>query len=464
MQTYPNTTINWPYLILISLVAAIGGFLFGYDWVVIGGAKIFYEKLFQIADSPALQGWAMSSAIVGCLLGSVLSGMMSEQYGRKKLLFATALIFLVASIGTGLANSFDTFVFYRILGGVGIGIASTVSPMYIAEITPAKYRGRFVSLNQLALVIGILAAQLVNNLISEPIHANETQQQFLNSWNVQYGWRWMFYACAFPAGLFLLLLLCVPESPVWLMRQKNKTAVAHQIWSRIGESIEDNRLSDDVSSKLSLAQMYARLKSIPSYRRIMLLGVFLAVFQQWCGINVIFNYADEVFAQAGYGIDDTLFNIVFTGLINLVFTLVGTFTVDSLGRRKLVLLGATGLSLIYLCLGGMYFFEIKGLLLLILILLGIACYAMTLAPVTWVILSEIFPAEIRGFAMSIATFVLWAACFLLTYSFPFLNAWFNASGTFWLYGLISVGAGIFLYYRLKETKGKSFEEINNMYQ
>ncbi len=452
---------NRGYLLGICLISAMGGLLFGYDFVVIGGAKPFYEPFFGITGHPAAQGWAMSCALTGCLAGAVLSGWMSDRFGRKKLLILSAIMFIAASAGTGSAVSFTQFVLFRILGGIGIGLASNLSPMYIAEITPGKVRGAFVSINQLTIVIGILAAQVINWRIAKPVTAGSSVIDILNSWNGQIGWRWMFYACTVPAMAFFLLMWFIPESPRWLAKDSKNSKKAGQILEKIGgsdysrsellsieESLKDNAMKAD----------FRKLKQ-PGVSKLLVIGIVLAVFQQWCGINVIFNYAQEIFANAGYSISDTLFNIVITGSVNLIFTFIGMFTVDRLGRKSLMVLGSGGLAGIFTIIGCMYFFKIHGLPLLIMVVTAIACYAMSLAPVTWVVLSEIFPNRVRGLAMSVSTFALWAACFVLTYTFPLLNKVLEASGTFWLYGLICVMGFWFILKKLPETKGKSLERI-----
>jgi len=457
------TTFNWKYLISISLISAMGGLLFGYDWVVIGGAKPFYEPFFGIAGNTVLQGWAMSCALAGCLIGAVLSGWLSDRLGRKKLLILAAGLFVAASLGTGNADSFNVFVLFRILGGVGIGLASNLSPMYIAEITPGKVRGRFVSINQLTIVIGILAAQLINWRIAQPVPMGATSSDIMVSWNGQTGWRWMFYACTVPAGLFFILMWFVPESPRWLAQNVANHSKARKILAKIGGN--DYAVSEFASIEQTISETKGKTKlkflKQPGISKLLFLGIVLAVFQQWCGINVIFNYAQEIFTNAGYSVSDIMFNIVITGCVNLIFTSIGMFTVDKLGRRALMLLGAGGLAGIYAILGTMYLFHIQGLPLLIMVVSAIACYAMSLAPVTWVVLSEIFPNRMRGTAMSIATFSLWAACFILTYTFPLLNQLLKASGTFWLYGCICLLGFLFIQRRLPETKGKSLEEIEH---
>ncbi len=454
-------TINWTYLFWISLISALGGLLFGYDWVVIGGAKPFYEPYFGITGNPLMQGWVMSCALTGCLAGAAFSGWLSDRFGRKKPLIIAACLFMVASIGTGSSNHIGSFVFFRILGGIGIGLASNLSPVYIAEVTPGSVRGRFVSLNQLTIVIGILAAQLVNWRIAETVPPGSTVQQIMSSWNGQMGWRWMFYACGIPATLFFLLMWLVPESPRWLARDKNKEAKGRKILERIGGSgyaaAEISAIRETLDSVKTRVDY--RILREPAVTKVLVIGVIIAVFQQWCGINVIFNYAQEIFANAGYSVSDILFNIVITGSVNLLFTFVGMFTVDRLGRKALMLVGAGGLACIYAIIGSMYFLNLHGLPLLVMVVTAIACYAMSLAPVTWVVLSEIFPNRVRGLAMSVATFALWGACFVLTYTFPLLNRMLHASGTFWLYGLICLLGFWFIFKKLPETKGKTLEQI-----
>lgn len=452
--------VNTNYIFLISMVSAMGGLLFGYDWVVIGGAKPFYEKFFEIGNSPNLQGWAMGCALIGCLLGAITSGVFSDRFGRKKLLIFSAFLFTLSAVGTGASNEFTPFIMYRILGGIGIGLASNLSPMYIAEIAPASMRGKFVSLNQLTIVIGILLAQIANWQIAEPVLPNATDAEILASWNGQTAWRWMFWAETIPAGLFFFLMFLVPESPRWLAKNGNENKIL-AILSRVGgaeyakSEYENIRVSlKSETGKVNFKDLYA-----PGMKKILLIGIVLAAFQQWCGINVIFNYAEEVFAAAGYGVSDILFNIVVTGSVNLVFTFVAIFTVDKLGRRVLMIIGAGGLAGTYALMGAAYYFSITGWPLLLLVVIGIACYAMSLAPVTWVVLSEIFPNRIRGAAMAVATIALWLASFLLTYTFPLLNNTFGASGTFWLYGIICIAGLLFIYKKLPETKGKSLEEI-----
>ncbi len=456
--------LNILYISAITLVSAMGGLLFGYDWVVIGGAKPFYERYFDIVQFPSLQGWAMSSALLGCLAGAISAGTISDKYGRKLPLIIAAALFTWSAIGTGMANSYTMFIIYRLIGGLGIGMASVLSPIYIAEISPARLRGRFVAINQLTIVIGILLAQIINYLIADKVPVGFTDEQILASWNGQMGWRWMFWAETFFSAAFFLLVFLIPESPRWLVKA-GKSSIAGRTLTKIGGAEYSDLCLRDIQETLvhDTARVdFGDLKK-PKIKKIVLIGAVFAILQQFCGINVIFNYADEIFSQAGYGVSDILFNIVITGSVNLAFTLIALKVIDHWGRRYLMLLGYGGLSLIFIIFGGFYFFELKGMMMLVSVLLAIGLYAMTLAPTTWVVLSEIFPNRVRGVAMSIATFALWAACFILTYSFPVINESLGAAGTFWIYA-ICCGFGFFFVRKyLPETKGKTLEEIEEAF-
>ena len=451
---------NLRYLFSISLVAAMGGLLFGYDWVVIGGAKPFFEKYFLLT-SEALSGWANSCAVVGCLIGSLTSGMLSDKYGRKRLLLAAAFLFAVSSVLTGWAGTFTWFVIWRIVGGVAIGLASNLSPMYIAEVAPAHLRGRMVAINQLTIVLGVLGAQVANWMIAEQIPPNATSEMIRESWNGQYGWRWMFTAVTLPSVAFFCGALWLPESPRWLVKS-GQAVRARQFLVRIGgeahAGAELREIEASVASehhqRVGLAEIFA-----PNLRRVLLVGVILAVLQQWCGINVIFNYSEEIFRGAGYDVGSVLLNIVITGVVLVLFTLVAIWKVDALGRRLLMLVGCAGICVFHTMIGAAYHFELKGLVVMIPVLAVIACYSFSLAPITWVLISEIFPNRVRGAAVSIAVSALWIACFVLIYTFPLLNSALGPAGTFWLYAAIC-GAGFgYIFFRVPETKGKSLEQI-----
>ncbi|MDE6741768.1 MAG: sugar porter family MFS transporter [Muribaculaceae bacterium] len=451
--------INREFIYFICCVSALGGLLFGYDWVVIGGAKPFYETFFGIESDPAMQGLAMSIAIAGCLVGAMVAGFFADLFGRKPLLLFSAFVFLLSAYMTGAVDTFMPFLIARLIGGVAIGVASGMSPMYIAEVSPSETRGQMVSINQLTIVLGILAAQMVNWLIAEPIPQG-LELPPLDSWNCQWGWRWMCWAEAFPAALFLVLVLFIPESPRVLIG-KGRQEKASEVFSHIGGELyavaEIKAIQcteEDSHERGSLLSLFHK-----PYFSLIVLGIVIAVFQQWCGTNVIFNYAQEIFANAGYDLGEMLFNIVLTGITNVIFTFVALYTVDRIGRKKLMLLGSGGLFTIYLILGSCYYFSVSGIFMVILVMLAIACYAMSLGPVTWVLLSEIFPNKFRGVAMAVCTFALWSGCFTLTYSFPILNASLGSYGTFWLYSAICLAGFIYFRSSLPETKGKTLEEI-----
>lgn len=451
---------NLGYVWMISLVAAMGGLLFGYDWVVIGGAKPFFEKFFNLT-SGELSGWANSCALLGCLIGSVITGGLSDRFGRKKLLVLSAFLFAVSSVLTGWAGTFTWFVVWRIVGGVAIGMASNLSPMYIAEVAPAHLRGRLVAINQLTIVLGILAAQMINLKIAQPVPADASAEFIRQSWNGQYAWRWMFTAVAVPSLVFLLGALLVPESPRWLVKNGAADA-ARRVLAKIGGAAYAAAEVADVQQTLSAGETQrVRFQDLlaPKVMKVLLIGVALAVLQQWCGINVIFNYAEEIFHAAGYDISDTLKNIAWTGSVNLIFTFVALGVVDRGGRRVLMLWGAAGLALIYIAMGCCYYGGVKGLPMLLLVLAAISCYAMSLAPVTWVLISEIFPNRIRGAAVSVAVSALWIACFILTFTFPILNKALGPAATFWTYAGICIAGFVFILRCVPETKGKTLEQI-----
>ena len=430
-----------PYLLFICSVSAMGGLLFGYDWVVIGGAKPFYELFFGISQSPFMQGVAMTTALVGCLVGAMVAGALADRYGRKPLLTTAAVLFTVSALATGYFDDFVMFNIARFIGGVGIGVASALSPMYIAEVSPAHIRGRMVSLNQMTIVLGILGAQIVNMLL-----ARDTTDPVSQAWNLEWGWRWMFWAETLPAALFLVMSLFIPESPVYLGLKGLKGLK--------GSNSSNISNSSNLPSEAGLRELFE-----PRYRNVLLLGLIIAVFQQWCGTNVIFNYAQEIFVGAGFNVDGMFINIVITGIANVLFTFVALYTIEKWGRRTLMLIGAGGLGIIYAILGACYFVGMTGVLMVALVVAAISCYAMTLGPVTWTLLAEIFPHRVRGIAMATCTFALWVGCCTLTFFFPPMNATLGTYGSFWVYAAICICTFVFLLRRCPETKGKSLEQL-----
>jgi SP family xylose:H+ symportor-like MFS transporter len=442
------------------MAAALGGLLFGYDWVVIGGAKPFYEAYFHL-DSSILIGWANSCALLGCLAGTFITGAVNKRLGRKQVMLAAGVLFAVSSVLTGWAHSFAAFVGWRIAGGVAIGLASNVSPTYIAEISPALWRGRLVSLNQLAIVFGIMAAQIVNWMIAQEVPEHATEAYIAGSWNANSGWRWMFSAVALPAVFFVLCSLQIPESPRWLAA-KDRDEQAHRVLARIGgeqyarkELLEIREsLRKDADSRASWRELFT-----PRLRHVVFIGAGLAVLQQWSGINILFNYAEEIYRSAGYGVSAVMFNIIITGAINLIFTLLAMMLVDRFGRRALLLFGCCGIGCAHLMAGFAYRAHLQGTFVLVLTLCAIAFYAVSLAPVTWVLIAEIFPNRLRSVGVSVAVASLWSASFVLTYSFPLLLRLTSMAAAFFFYsGACFLGA-VFVYAFVPETKGKTLEEL-----
>ena len=445
------------YLYFSSLVAALGGLLFGYDTAVISGGIGFLKDFFNL--SPAQEGWAVSSALVGCILGVAASGVLNDAVGRKKVLLLAAVLFTISAIGSALPRSFTEFVLYRILGGVGVGAASMTSPLFIAEIAPPAMRGRLVSWNQLAIVFGMLVVYFVNYYIADPLN---------QAWNVAYGWRWMFGSEILPATLFFLLLFWVPESPRYLikqgLREQGKTILA----KISGETAAEREV---VEIETTLAQESGSLSEIfrPGLRKLLLVGAALAVLQQITGINVIIYYAPEIFKKLGSSTNVALLQTVIIGAFNLTFTIVAINSVDRFGRKPLMLIGAVGMGLSLLAFGITTFLQVTGVGLLIFILTYISGFAISVGPVTWVILSEIFPTRIRGRLMSVCTIALWAANYLISQTFPMLDAneflveTFHHAFSFWLYALFCIALFLLVKFGVPETKGKTLEEIEGFW-
>jgi len=459
-QTQPAHSYNAAYVWAICSVGALGGLLFGYDWVVIGGAKPFYEKYFQLISESSI-GWANSCALIGCLLGSVVSGSISDRFGRKKLLILSALLFVMSSLLTARAHTFSSFITWRIAGGLAIGIASNVSPTYIAEVSPAPWRGRLVTLNQLTIVLGILAAQIVNWMIADPVPKGATAEFIRESWNGQYGWRWMFTAVAVPSLIFFFAAMFIPESPRWLVKIGANQRALGTLGRIGGEKYSHEAIAEIQGTLNPHGQSVAPWHELrtPHILKLLSIGVCLAVLQQWSGINIIFNYAEEIYRNAGYEVNSILFNIVITGTINLVFTLVALGLVDKFGRRALMLLGCAGIALSHAVLGLAYRSGTQGFPVLVITLCTIACYALSLAPVTWVLISEIFPNRVRGFAVSVSVSALWVASFLLTFTFPIFHRILGPAQTFWIYAVVCLAGFFFVLWCVPETKGRTLEQI-----
>jgi sugar porter (SP) family MFS transporter len=445
------------YVILVSIVAALGGLLFGYDTAVISGAIGFLRTFFTL--DAAQMGWAASSALIGCILGAGTAGFISDAFGRKRALLLSAILFTVSGLWSALPRTLLEFAIARILGGVGIGMASMLSPLYIAEISPARIRGRLVSMNQFAIVTGILVVYFVNYFI-----ANQGSEQ----WNIETGWRWMFGSEALPAALFFLLLLFVPESPRWLVKQ-HRGAEALGTLTKIGGSqhgtAEITAIEDALRHETgSLAQLFE-----PNMRVVLVMGVVLAVLQQVTGINVFLYYAPEIFKQLGTGSNVALLQTIVIGVFNVSFTIVAMKMVDRWGRKPLMMLGAGGMGISLFAISIAAFLQRTEIWALVFILGYIASFAMSLGPVVWVVLSEVFPTSIRGRAMAIATLCLWAANYVVSQTFPMINEspWlvehFHHAFAFWLYGAMCVITILFVWRFVPETKGKTLEEIEQLW-
>jgi len=442
------------YLVGVCLVATLGGLLFGYDTAVISGAIGFLCEHFELGVQA--EGWATASALAGCVLGVAAAGWLNDRFGRRNVLVLSAVLFLVSAIGTALPRTFNQFVFFRLLGGIGVGAASMTSPLYIAEISPAGIRGRMVSINQFAIVTGMLVVYFVNYGIAGL--GDE-------AWNVSRGWRWMFGSEALPAAMLLLLLLFVPESPRWLVKQ-GWAERAERVLARIGGAeharAELGRIEAAIAEEEeSLEQLFR-----PGLRTALVIGIVLAVLQQVTGINVFLYYGPEIFkGLAGARIDAALLQTAVVGSVNLLFTILAIWTVDRLGRKPLMIVGSSGMCVSLIGLGLAAYWGQAEAWTLIFILGYIACFALAVGPVTWVILSEIYPTRVRGRAMAIATVCLWVANFIVSYTFPALDKseWlvrhFNHAFPFWLYASFCVVSVLFVWLFVPETKGRSLESI-----
>lgn len=439
------------YVILIVLVAALGGLLFGYDTAVVSGAIGFMEAKFNL--DPIMKGWAASSALVGCIIGAIGAGVLSDRFGRRKVLILCAILFFVSAAWAGLAGSLTSFVIARILGGIGVGAASMVSPLYIAEISPAKIRGRLVSVNQFAIISGMVVVYFVNAII-----ANQGDE----AWNINMGWRWMFGSGVLPAAVFFVLLFLVPESPRWLT-EKNREQEAFGVLTRVGGA--KHAASELAEIKQVIAQESASLRQLfkPGIRIALLIGVGLAILQQITGINVVLYYAPEIFKSAGLSSTSAISDTVIVGAVNLLFTIVAIAVVDKLGRKPLLAIASAGMGLSLFVLGWAFVHQqFEGSLVLICVLAYVASFAVAMGPVVWVVISEIFPTKIRGRAMSVATVCLWVSCYLVSQFFPYMLEAMKGK-VFWVYSGICAVSLVFVLAFVPETKGKSLEQIEKMW-
>jgi MFS transporter, SP family, arabinose:H+ symporter len=438
------------YVALLAGVAALGGLLFGYDTAVISGTIGFLKTKFALTELEA--GWAASSALVGCIGGATVAGALSDWLGRKRILLLAAVLFTVSAVWSSLAGGLNELAVARILGGMGVGMASMLSPLYIAEVSPARIRGRMVSVNQLAIVSGMLVVYFVNAIIASA--GNE-------AWNVETGWRWMFASETLPAMLFFGLLFLVPESPRWLTKQ-GRRGEALAVLGRVGGIAHATRemveIEDAIASESGSISELLR----PGLRVALIIGVGLAILQQVTGINTVLYYAPEIFKSTGAGSQSAINATVVVGAVNVLFTLVAIWVVDRLGRKPLLLAAAAGMGVSLAGLGWAMLARDDavpaGWWVLAFVLVYVASFAVAMGPVVWVIMSEIFPTRVRGRAMSIATVCLWIACYLVSQFFLPMLKWLGG-GAFFVYAAMCVAAFVFVGLLVPETKGKSLEEI-----
>lgn len=427
------------YVMMISFISALGGYLFGFDFAVISGALPFLKDQFGL--DAYWEGFTTGSLALGCMAGCVVAGRIAEKYGRKPALMLAAAIFTVSSLAMAVSPTLTLFIAARFVAGIGVGMASMLSPMYIAEVSPAPIRGRMVTTYQLAIVIGILVTNLVNYSLR-------------NSGDD--AWRWMFGLGAVPSAIFCIGVLVLPESPRWLLKM-GKTERARKVLAAIGNS-DDGKIQDiQTDRKVHFSSLFKKPFAVAVFA-----GIGLAVFQQFCGINVVFNYTTTIFESIGFNKDDQLMQTVFIGAVNLFFTFVAIAFVDKLGRKPLMLFGAIALAVLYIAIASSLKTGAPAASVLLLAAIGV--YATSIAPVTWVLISEIFPTSIRGVATSVAVIALWAAYFILTFTFPVLvELMGGVANTFYLYSAICVVGAVFIYLRVRETKGKSLEDMENVF-
>lgn len=431
------------YVILISVVAALGGLLFGFDTAVISGTINFIQPYFGLTETGL--GWTVSSLLFGCIAGVFLAGKAGDHFGRKKVLMFAALLFFISSIGSASAHSLLYFVAARILGGVAVGVASILSPMYIAELAPAKYRGSLVSLNQLAIVIGILIAFFSNYLLVDSGANN---------------WRWMLLVMAAPAVLLFFSLLLVPESPRWLVaRQRNDEALKVLIKTSGVKDAHIELLEIEETLKIHQESVFRDLLA-PKIRPLLFIGIILAVFQQITGINTIMYYAPKIFANVGDSNDAALLQTIAIGCTNVIFTLLAMALIDRYGRKLMLIIGSAGMMSMLFGLSALYFMkQTSGIMVLVFILGYIAFFSASLGPAVWVVVAELFPNRLRSKGMSVAIVALWIACTIVTITFPIMLEKLSGGITFLIFAVICLANMLYVWRYVPETKGKTLEEL-----
>ncbi|UPK67210.1 sugar porter family MFS transporter [Chitinophaga filiformis] len=437
-----HSSFNGAYILGISFISALGGYLFGFDFAVIAGALPFLQKQFGL--DAYWEGFATGSLALGAIAGCIIAGAMADKYGRKRGLLLASAIFGISSLAMAVAPDRNIFIAFRFVAGIGVGMASMLSPMYIAEVAPAHLRGRMVAINQLTIVTGILVTNLVNYTLRNQGDA---------------AWRWMFGLGVIPSLLFFIGALWLPESPRWLVKA-GRSADARAVLSKIGGDAFSEESLSLIQGSLTGAE---RMNFADIFRKAVLpavvIGIILAVFQQFCGINVVFNYTPRIFQSIGVSQDGQLLQTVFIGGVNLVFTILAMLLVDKLGRKPLMLIGAGGLTILYIVVVRMLASGSEQVSWYLLAAIG--TYAMSLAPVTWVLIAEIFPNKIRSAATSFAVLCLWAAYFILVFTFPILFDRLKDS-TFYIYAGICLLGFVFIWRNVRETKGKTLEELEGV--
>jgi SP family arabinose:H+ symporter-like MFS transporter len=439
------------FVLFASCVAAIGGFLFGYDTAVINGANTYLQSHFALdpRNDTFLIGLATASAIIGCIPGAMSAGFVSDRFGRRRVLFFCAILYAISAILSAIPRSFGQFIAARVLSGLAIGVSSMISPVYIAEIAPAKWRGRLGTLFQLGIVAGIFLTLFINRWIQQSGNA---------AWNADFGWRWMLAAEAVPAFLFLLLLFPIPESPRWLI-QAGREEEARRILERVGgaehAAVEIAAVKNVLQQEEgSLAELFSR-----HYRLPLLIAFVLMVGGQFSGINSIMYYSTEIFKASTGSADAAFSSSVWIGLINFLATFGAIVFVDKAGRKPLLLLGNAIQVAALLTVGLIFLHHPRSPALLWFVLLYISAFAIAAGPLPWVVCSEIFPAKLRGRAMSVSTLFIWVACLMVAQTFPLLLNVIGAARTFWIYAGCSAATFLFVLFRLPETKGRTLEEI-----
>ncbi|MBT1685873.1 sugar porter family MFS transporter [Dawidia soli] len=444
---------NMRFVVTVSLVAAFGGLLFGYDTAVIAGAIGYLQTKFQL--SAAMTGWAASSAIWGCIFGVLCTGYISDAIGRKKVLILTAIIFALSAVASAVPANLTQFVIARFINGVAVGAASMLSPLYIAEVAPAKHRGILVTLYQLAIVIGINLIYFINMKIASM--GDE-------AWNVELGWRYMLGSEVVPAIIFFGLLFLVPESPRWLA-SKNRLDEALNILRRLNGDTQARIVLQDIRNTLHEEKGTVRELFSKGLRAALIVGVVLALFSQITGINAIIYYAPEILKSIGMGQDAALVQTVIIGTTNTIFTFVAIAFIDRIGRRSLLLWGVSGMVICLAAIGLLFYLQVGNNTWLMIFIIGyIASFASSLGPIPWVIISEIFPTKTRGVAMSLATVVLWIGVALITQWTPVMMEDLGGAYTFWIFMVNAVILLVFSYKMIPETKGKTLEEIERIWK